>query len=65
MTAKAADVPPYIVFHDSTLKGIATHNPDNLETLGLIPGMGPTKLDRYGDQVLAVLTQHHSTATQN
>ena len=53
--ATADDLPAYIVFHNSTLAEIAGRKPRDLSELGAIPGVGPTKLERYGDDVLAVL----------
>lgn len=54
-TASQAKIPPYVVFTDATLVAIAEALPGRLETLARIPGVGATKLDRYGAQVLAVL----------
>ena len=53
--AKEDGVPAYVVFHDSTLAAIADRSPSTLDELALISGVGPTKLDRYGDEVLAAL----------
>jgi DNA helicase-2/ATP-dependent DNA helicase PcrA len=53
--AKADEVPAYVVFHNSTLAEIAERSPRTLADLGRIPGVGPTKLERYGDDVLAAL----------
>jgi DNA helicase-2/ATP-dependent DNA helicase PcrA len=54
--ATADDLPAYVVFHNSTLAEIAGRRPRDLSELGAVPGVGPTKLERYGDEVLAVLT---------
>jgi ATP-dependent DNA helicase UvrD/PcrA len=54
--ATADDLPAYIVFHNSTLAAIAGRKPRDLSELGAVPGVGPTKLQRYGDEVLAVLS---------
>jgi DNA helicase-2/ATP-dependent DNA helicase PcrA len=54
--AKADGVPAYVVLHDSTLAEIAARTPCSLFELGTVKGMGPTKLERYGDEILAVLT---------
>jgi DNA helicase-2/ATP-dependent DNA helicase PcrA len=54
--SKADEVPAYVVFHDATLAEIATREPRTLGELATIPGVGPTKLDRYGPDVLAVVT---------
>jgi DNA helicase-2/ATP-dependent DNA helicase PcrA len=49
------DLPAYVVFHNSTLAEIAGRRPRDLSELGAVPGVGPTKLQRYGQDVLAVL----------
>jgi DNA helicase-2/ATP-dependent DNA helicase PcrA len=54
--AKADDVPAYVVFHNSTLAAIAELAPTSLVELAQVPGVGPTKLERYGEEVLATLT---------
>ena len=54
--AKADDVPPYVVFHDSVLHAIAAARPGTLGELAQISGVGPAKLERYGDDVLAVVS---------
>ncbi len=48
-------VPPYVVFPDRTLKAIASAKPESLPDLRAIPGVGDTKLVRYGDGVLDVV----------
>jgi DNA helicase II / ATP-dependent DNA helicase PcrA len=53
--ATADDLPAYVVFHNTTLAEIAGRRPRDLAELGTVPGVGPTKLQRYGDEVLAVL----------
>jgi ATP-dependent DNA helicase RecQ len=53
--AKADGVPAYVVFHDRTLAEIADRAPRTLDELARIAGVGPTKLDRYGRDVLAAL----------
>jgi DNA helicase-2/ATP-dependent DNA helicase PcrA len=53
--ATADDLPAYVVFHNSTLAEIAGRRPRDLSELSAVPGVGPTKLERYGDEVLAVL----------
>ena len=45
-------VPPYIIFHDSTLIELASNKPDCLEALRAISGIGESKLERYGDVFL-------------
>ena len=53
--AKAAGVPPYVVFHDSTLREIAAVRPSSLEALGRVPGVGAAKLDKYGAAFVEVV----------
>lgn len=53
--AEAAGVPPYVIFHDSTLREMALEKPDSLSALGRISGVGTRKLEAYGDAFLSVL----------
>jgi ATP-dependent DNA helicase RecQ len=53
--AAEAGVPPYVIFHDSTLRDMARIRPINLKALGNISGVGARKLDAYGAAFLAVL----------
>jgi len=53
--ATADDLPAYVVFHNSTLAEIAGRRPRDLSELSTVPGVGPSKLERYGPEVLAVL----------
>jgi len=53
--ARRSELPPYVVFHDRTLAEIAHRSPASAGALATIPGVGPTKLERYGESVLAVL----------
>ena len=54
--AAAASVPAYVVFTDATLTAIATAVPTDEAALLRIPGVGRTKLERYGDAVLKLTT---------
>ena len=54
-TARASGVPAYVVFHDSTLNAIASANPANLAELLRVPGVGDSKLRKYGEEVLELL----------
>jgi DNA helicase-2/ATP-dependent DNA helicase PcrA len=53
--ARSDGVPPYVVFHDSVLQRIAAAGPASLGELSQIAGVGPAKLERYGDELLAVM----------
>jgi len=53
--AQTDAVPAYVVFHNTTLAAIAGAKPASIGELARVPGIGPAKLDRYGDEVLAVV----------
>ena len=53
--AKEQGVPPYVIFHDSTLLEIHTQKPISLTAMSRITGVGQAKLERYGDEFLQVL----------
>jgi ATP-dependent DNA helicase RecQ len=55
--AKEQGVPAYVIFHDATLREIATRSPGSLAELGRVSGVGENKLARYGEQVLAALAE--------
>ena len=55
--ALAVDVPAFVVFTDATLTAIAEARPETLEQLAKLPGVGPSKLEKYGEAVLAVLVE--------
>jgi ATP-dependent DNA helicase RecQ len=54
-TAKEQGVPAYVIFHDATLREIATQEPRDLAALAEISGVGETKLAKYGPGVLAAV----------
>lgn len=53
--ARKADKPAFTIVHDSTLVAIAAAQPTHLRQLALLKGIGPTKLEAYGSQILAVV----------
>ncbi|MCW2844189.1 MAG: ATP-dependent helicase RecQ [Nocardioides sp.] len=53
-TAKAAGLPAYVIFHDATLRQIASVRPTTSDELSGISGLGAAKLEKYGDAVLAI-----------
>jgi ATP-dependent DNA helicase RecQ len=55
--AQAQSVPAYVIFQDRTLAEIAAKRPSSLDQLAAIPGVGATKLERYGAGVLLVLAE--------
>jgi ATP-dependent DNA helicase RecQ len=55
VTAKEQGVPAYVIFHDATLRQIATERPSSLAALATVSGVGEGKLTKYGQQVLDAL----------
>ncbi len=55
--AKEQNVPPYVIFHDSTLIDMITAMPRNLPEMGQISGVGKSKLERYGKAFLEVINE--------
>ncbi len=55
--AKEQGVPPYVIFHDSTLLEIHQQKPASLSAMSRITGVGQAKLERYGDEFLQVLEE--------
>ncbi|MBT5828862.1 MAG: DNA helicase RecQ [Candidatus Latescibacteria bacterium] len=53
--AREQGIPPYIIFHDSTLIALAQNRPKTVDDLGYIPGVGAVKLERYGEAFLNVI----------
>jgi DNA helicase II / ATP-dependent DNA helicase PcrA len=53
--ARAQGMPPYVIFHDATLEAIAERRPRTIAELAAVPGIGPTKLDRYGTDILTLV----------
>lgn len=50
-------MPPYVIFHDTTLKAMALARPHSLDDMAALPGMGARKLDRYGAAFLALMAR--------
>jgi ATP-dependent DNA helicase RecQ len=55
--AREQDVPPYIIFHDSSLVAIHEKKPRTLEEFATIPGVGESKLNRYGQAFIEVVRE--------
>ena len=53
--AREHNLPAYVVFHDATLAEMARVQPDTLDALGAVSGVGAKKLDAYGREILRVL----------
>ncbi len=56
--AQQQGVPPYVVFHDSTLAAMAAERPQSLHEFAGLPGVGERKLDTYGAAFLEVIKEH-------
>ena len=48
-------VPPYVIFHDKTLRDIISAMPQDLSEFGSVQGVGQAKLEKYGEKFLEVL----------
>ncbi len=55
--ARTDAVAPFIVFHDSAIEAIADRRPKTIPELRRVPGIGPTKLDRYGEEIIAIVSR--------
>jgi ATP-dependent DNA helicase RecQ len=53
-------VPAYVVFPDRTLAEIAARRPRSLAALADVRGVGPARLDRYGEQFLEAVRTHNA-----
>ncbi len=60
--AREQGVPPYVIFHDSTLLEILNRKPQTLDEMGQISGVGQAKLARYGEAFLEVVEDVGKTA---
>jgi ATP-dependent DNA helicase RecQ len=57
--AEEQGVPPFVIFHDATLKDMARLRPTCADELLRVSGVGEAKLERYGAQFLEVIRRHH------
>ena len=60
--ARTQGVPPYVIFHDSTLLEMTRTVPTSIEAMASINGIGQVKLERYGDSFLDLLRAHAANA---
>jgi len=56
--AQAQEVPAFVIFHDATLRRIAALRPADLDELASIKGIGPSKLEKYGPEVLSIVNKN-------
>jgi DNA helicase-2/ATP-dependent DNA helicase PcrA len=55
--ARASGVPAQVIFHDATLAAVAEARPASRDALMAVPGLGPLKVERYGDELLALVAR--------
>jgi DNA helicase II / ATP-dependent DNA helicase PcrA len=55
--ARASGVPAQVIFHDATLAAVAEARPADRAELMAVPGLGPLKVERYGDELLALVAR--------
>jgi len=55
--ARRQELPPYVIFHDSTLLQVARRRPISLTSLAMIPGIGANKLERHGSAIIGIVAQ--------
>ena len=65
LLAQMQDVPPYIVFADTSLRQMATRKPRTSEELLKITGVGEYKLKKYGDRFLKEIAKHREELEEN
>jgi ATP-dependent DNA helicase RecQ len=58
--AREQNVPPYVIFHDRTLRELAVQKPRSLAAMSQISGIGEKKIERYGEVFLEVISQHRN-----
>ena len=61
--ARADAVPAYVVAHDAMLFAIAEARPQSISALARVKGIGPAKLERYGEEILAIVTRSRTSDT--
>jgi ATP-dependent DNA helicase RecQ len=60
--AAGQNVPPYVIFHDRTLRELVLQKPTSLHAMSGITGIGQTKIERYGEVFLDVISRHRRAA---
>jgi ATP-dependent DNA helicase RecQ len=63
--ADQAGVPPYVIFHDATLRQMLQILPTTLEQFATVPGVGQAKLARYGEAFIDLIRRHRAGETAN
>ncbi len=60
--ARAAAIPPHVLFHDVTLAALSAIRPSTIDELLTVPGLGPVKASRYGSTLLELVARHRASA---
>ena len=60
--AKSQNLPPYVIFHDKTLRELAARQPTSLDALKDVSGVGERKAERYGELFLRAIAEHNAHA---
>jgi ATP-dependent DNA helicase RecQ len=55
--AREQGLPPYVIFHDATLIEMVRRRPRDRHSFAALPGVGRSKLERYGDAFLEVIAR--------
>ena len=58
--AKSQNVPPYVIFHDRTLRELVFEKPDSIETMLTISGIGERKMSLYGHHFLKTILEYQA-----
>ena len=56
--SRASDVPAFVIFNDETLRDLVDVQPTNLDELLRIKGIGPGKAERYGKEIIELVSRH-------
>lgn len=57
-TAKSRGVPAYVVISDATLRGVCHRKPATEQELVQVPGIGPMKVEQFGDDILGIVNNY-------
>lgn len=63
--AESANLPPYVIFHDKTLKEMVAQLPRSMEKMLRIPGVSESKYDKYGKEFLDAITEYAGKDTED
>ena len=55
--SKEKNVPPYVIYADRTVIELANHKPNLIENLFNIYGLGKSKIEEYGEDIIKIITE--------